>query len=262
MQVLEFEKKKIVVNNTWAGVMAAYVHDNMACNHISNGATYEADLVADMLEPYIKRSRTIVDVGAHTGHHSIPYAKFNPEAKIHAFEPQKDLFNLFLLNIMNNPHCKNIHPYNLALGNKHCATTFAPPPETDWAKDKVELSIVHLGEGGEEVNMMTLDSLNLQECDYIKIDVEGAEPLVIEGAIETIKKFRPVICFEYYEDSDQTDGYPEMFKKGLEKTTHEKLEELEYVIHPLVYNNFLALPLVKSKFKNLSGCPPKPENNE
>jgi len=41
-----------------------------------------------------------------------------------------------------------------------------------------------------------------------------------------------------------------------EKNCHQILKELEYVIHPLVYNNFLALPLVKSGFKNESGHVP------
>jgi hypothetical protein len=42
----------------------------------------------------------------------------------------------------------------------------------------------------------------------------------------------------------------------MNKTTEELLTELEYVIHPLVYDNFIALPIVKSNFKNISGFTP------
>jgi len=256
-QILKFEDEDIIVNSTWAGVMASYIKDNMVCNHIGNGYTYEMDMIVDMLEPYIKRSEVIVDMGAHTGHHSIPYSKLNPTAKIHAFEPQEKLFKLLNLNIQNNNHCKNIQTYQLALGNKHCMTSFAPPPTTTYSKGKVELSIVHLGEGGEQnIKMIQLDSLNLPRCDYIKMDIEGAEPLAIKGAIETIKRCRPVICFEYYPDQESRNSeFPEMFQEDLVKNAKERLEELEYMIHPLVYSNFLAVPLVKSKFKNISGCP-------
>jgi hypothetical protein len=80
----------------------------------------------------------------------------------------------------------------------------------------------------------------------MKIDVEGYEPLVINGGIETIKKFRPFICFED-NGSSITNGITEL-------STHEILEQLEYKIHPLVYDNFLAVPLVKSNFKNGSGA--------
>ena len=55
---------------------------------------------------------------------------------------------------------------------------------------------MQLGEGGEVIETTTIDNMNLDKCDLIKIDTEGAEPLVLMGAQETIKKFKPVIIFE------------------------------------------------------------------
>jgi len=56
--------------------------------------------------------------------------------------------------------------------------------------------------------MITIDELNLDGCDFIKIDVEGFEWGVLLGAIETIKKYKPIIFYEY------ADKYmtPEMCK--------------------------------------------------
>jgi len=54
-----------------------------------------------------------------------------------------------------------------------------------------------IGEGGEKIDIITLDSLNLPGLDFLKIDVEGAEGLVIQGASETIRKYKPVIFFEH-----------------------------------------------------------------
>lgn len=39
-----------------------------------------------------------------------------------------------------------------------------------------------IDKGGEKVAMISIDSLNLESCDFIKIDAEGYEPLVIAGA--------------------------------------------------------------------------------
>ena len=60
-----------------------------------------------------------------------------------------------------------------------------------------------IGDGNAITNMITIDSLNLERVDYMKIDVEGAEHLVIAGAERTIKKFKPVI---YFEDLNSLDS--------------------------------------------------------
>ena len=48
-----------------------------------------------------------------------------------------------------------------------------------------------------KVEVRTLDSFKLSRCDFIKIDVEGFEPAVLLGAIDTIKSCRPTIAFEH-----------------------------------------------------------------
>ena len=68
--------------------------------------------------------------------------------------------------------------------------------EYNNAKNGLNYGAIGLGENGEAVDMITIDSLHLMQCDYIKIDVEGAEILVLMGAINTINKFHPIIFFE------------------------------------------------------------------
>jgi hypothetical protein len=51
-------------------------------------------------------------------------------------------------------------------------------------------------ENGELATVVTIDSLNLPSCQFIKIDVEGMERDVIEGAMSTIQKFRPRLYVE------------------------------------------------------------------
>lgn len=61
-----------------------------------------------------------------------------------------------------------------------------------------------------------------------------------------LRLYRPFICFED-NGSSVRNGITDL-------STHKILEELEYTIHPLVYDNFLAIPIVKSKFRNCSGA--------
>ena len=58
----------------------------------------------------------------------------------------------------------------------------------------------HVGETGAPVELRTLDSFNLADVDLIKMDVEGFEAMVIEGARETLLRCRPIVCCEQKRD--------------------------------------------------------------
>ena len=53
-----------------------------------------------------------------------------------------------------------------------------------------------------QIPMLTIDSLKLNACDMIQLDVEGFEQFAISGAIETIKKFKPVIIAERFDTNE------------------------------------------------------------
>lgn len=50
--------------------------------------------------------------------------------------------------------------------------------------------------GVGQIPLITIDSLDLPACDLICLDIEGYEPLALQGAERTIRKYRPVIMFE------------------------------------------------------------------
>jgi len=55
---------------------------------------------------------------------------------------------------------------------------------------------------GEQVDVTTVDSLNLQKCRLIKIDTEGMEAEVLQGAAKTIKQFKPAIYYKAVYDEE------------------------------------------------------------
>jgi FkbM family methyltransferase len=126
----------------------------------------------------------------------VSYAGINPEATLWAFEPQKKLFDILSHNVAQNGYTERFHLYNHGLGHARAElemnTMASVRVQDGWNKGGLGI-----GKGGEKLRVETLDSLNLPGLDFMKIDVEGAEGLVIQGAIETIKKYKPVICFEH-----------------------------------------------------------------
>lgn len=165
---------------------------------------YEQDIVLNVLSHFIKHSINVLDIGGHVGSHSILYSKINPNATIFTFEPQQKLFELLKKNIMEN-NCKNIKPYNMALGNFNgnfslqISSTDGSNVNTpvEYGTDKLyNLGGIGLGQNGEEIIVSTGDSLDINNVNFIKIDVEGAEKLVILGLENTIKKYHPVIFYE------------------------------------------------------------------
>jgi FkbM family methyltransferase len=66
----------------------------------------------------------------------------------------------------------------------------------------------HYVSGDGDIPIITVDSLQLDACDLLCLDIEGSEPLALRGAEQTIRKFRPVIMFEEKGLSEHYYGIP------------------------------------------------------
>ena len=186
------------------GVVFYFKNDDSMISSVAQGKIWEQDIVLNHLSPIVKQSRVILDIGAHCGSHSLIYKKLNKNVKIFAFEPQSRMFELLKHNISYNK-LDDVICFNVAVGetngksslSDHCTDGINAFKQFDYGSDAIfNLGGVQIGSGGEEVDMIRIDDLNLDCCDFMKIDVEGYEPLVLEGSLNTITKFRPVIFFE------------------------------------------------------------------
>lgn len=224
--------------NTKYGKVITLDNDVEFVRNLSQGKVFEEDLIIGKIIPYINNIENIVilDIGAHIGSHSIIYSNVLKNPVIYAFEPQKIIYQILSNNIKNNS-IKNVKVFNNAVGHKNCLTTLSKKLYDGYDCD-IEYFIdkpfnyggIQLGIGGEKIEMITLDSLNLEKCDFIKMDVEGAESLVILGGINTIKKFRPIIFFEST-DKKVNSEMIELFNIDfIVKSPDEILNELGYNI--------------------------------
>jgi FkbM family methyltransferase len=222
------------------GVFEIDFDDCYIRNHMMSGRVYEHHIINGMLKEYVEKSKYIVDVGANIGCHTISYAGMNPEARIWSFEPQKKLFDLLNTNVNLNGYTDRIHLHNCGLGHKECTLEMQG---LDTVEDKAHMGWnkggLGIGKGGEKLDVKTLDSLDLPGLDYMKIDVEGAEGLVIQGGQETIKKFKPVICFEH----NHTTLDPRDVELEHVPTPFAELVKLGYkTFKYLDWENYVALP--------------------
>lgn len=138
----------------------------------------------------IPKSGIAVDAGAHVGY--LSYWMSWRVDRVHAFEPQPEVAAR-----LRELKVKKISVHQVALSNKHGEAVLRIPRERT-TRASLEDSPDALG---DEVTVPTapLDSFELRDVTFIKIDVEGHESAVIEGAMETINRCRPIIFCEIEE---------------------------------------------------------------
>lgn len=171
-------------------------------------ASEETDLLSRLVTP----GQTVLDVGANMGSHTLAFCNFvGPSGWVHAFEPQRLMYQAMVASVaMNswaNAHCHmklvGAEPGSMRLPS----VSYEQPSNFGMVslapgRQRAE-SLTYLDDQeGEEVEMITLDSLKLRACHLIKIDVEGMEIDVLRGATETIKVHRPLIYMESQHDAD------------------------------------------------------------
>jgi FkbM family methyltransferase len=176
--------------------MAVYVFDHIG-NEISVKGRYEgSELLA--IENYLAgmlRERSVADIGANIGNHSVFFS--NLAAKVYSFEPNPVALQLLAINVRERP---NVEVFPFGLGAE-AATLRAFVPSGNIGRASLHWNDGTQGEGSwAEFHIRTLDSVQDvakgPPIGLIKIDVEGHEASVLEGAKETIKRYHPLICFE------------------------------------------------------------------
>jgi len=152
---------------------------------------------------------TFIDIGANIGYFSLLASKLvGAKGRIIAFEPNPLTINRLKKNMELN-YSGNIELIEVALSNKEGEVQlFRPKDETHGLTSMRN----HGWQNTECYNVQTklLDDIlppKISSIDLIKIDVEGAELLVFEGAKNTIIKFKPKIILELNEKAAKNFGY-------------------------------------------------------
>ena len=171
-----------------------------------------------LFEKIASKSRIILDVGANVGKYAILACKSNPDSRVFAFEPSGSNFYILRINKELNK-CKNLNLCKIGLSDKKGKMKLYDGLGTGSFSLKVK------SQKFEEVTTDKLDNL-FKEIDLIKIDVEGAELDVLNGAKKLLskKKIKNLIV--------------ELDKEN-EKKIIELMRNFGYRVKKIQYNNFL-----------------------
>jgi FkbM family methyltransferase len=181
-----------------------------------------SQLEVNLFEQICVSGDVVIEVGANIGTHTQVLSKLvGDQGKVLAFEPQRIVYQTLCANIALNS-ITNVNTYQMALG-KNQETIYIPPIDYKKEGNFGGISIDGYTKG-EPVRKEKLDSFEeqLDRVKLLKIDVEGMESEVINGAINIIKKFQPIL---YVENDRQ-----------------EKSKELIELIHSLGYTMHWHLP--------------------
>ena len=176
--------------------------DRTIAKKISLYGDYE-EYVRQILLSYAKPNTTIVDIGANIGLHTIPLSKkIGPQGKILSFEPDPDNYRILKKNIELNG-LQNVTTYNIGLSDKPGKANLFQSDENRGGLSICEKNVSQLEGEPRAVHIeLSTGDIELANCtpeiSLIKIDVEGAEPLVIQGMSEVLNQNKKaVIVFEF-----------------------------------------------------------------
>lgn len=148
----------------------------------------------DTWRPYLREGGLVLDVGANFGAHTLAFADaVGPSGLVFAFEPQRALYHMLCGSVVLCD-LRNVEPQQIALGRTP-GHVYVPPMDYAGLNNFGGIELGQRTEG-DPVRRIPLDSLGLKRADFVKIDVEGMELEVLEGARETIARCRPVLSVE------------------------------------------------------------------
>lgn len=152
----------------------------------------------EAIKPAIEELNTgsiFLDIGSNIGFYSVmALEKIGEEGRIYCFEIDPRPLRTLRKTISYN-QIKNIFIIEAAVSNRDGFISFASTSENGHSH------IDKTGEKGREVRSLKLDTWmrdnpDINQIDVIKIDVEGAEKMVLEGATDLIMRFKPIILCE------------------------------------------------------------------
>ena len=241
--------------------------DRVAQTYFFYGANAFESLSLRIWRELARGSKHIFDIGAFTGVYSLTAAYANDGAQVYAFEPIKRIYSRLLDNLKVNRQARKVKAFDFAMSN------------TD-GEAKINLFHGHLNlssgssllpRGGKEVHLREhVETMRFDTfvevyagagVDLVKIDVEQAESLVIEGMSDTLGRYRPNLLVEVFL-GDKLRSLVDMLSPhgySFAVINEERQEAIvnDFKAHTMT-QNVLFSPLPPDELKRLCSLKPLP----
>lgn len=160
----------------------------------------------------IGKDSVCVDVGANIG--ALTCAMARKAKKVYAVEPVKSTVEILKKNILNN-QLTNVEILECGMGDIE-TEMMVSGDEVSSSAYLVENKKNNV-ENSEFVKVVKFDNVITEKIDFVKIDVQGMDTLVVKGAEKTIKEYKPIFFIEYWAANNkigraELKAYKKMFE--------------------------------------------------
>ena len=231
------DNKNLKIINTQFGKIVVNINDQFIGKSFINQKYWglqDIEIISKIIEYKCKKKNRIVfyDVGANIGSHSIALSNiFKNKILIRAFEAQSTIYQMFNQSIKIN-NLNNIEVYHNAVSDKNDEIIRIDLPDYSKHNNFGALELfkpfqnsdnADMQKSGifEDVKTIKLDIFD-EEVDFIKIDVEGMESLVLKGSNNLIVNHRPFLFIELLKSKleDVTEFFKDkdynIYSKGMD----------------------------------------------
>ena len=193
--------------------------------------------VLECLRHQLKPGMVVFDVGANLGYFSMIAGELVGEGgRIICVEPDPRVVEVLRKNVGVNG-LKNATVVQAAAYNSSGEVSLGCAPATSWSGIYYERPTRRV-----PVRALTLDSLlkqlGLDRVDFVKIDVEGAESVVLEGMPEILLRYRPHVLLELHGDYSDSRVHPAV----------ELLRASQYAAHEITPRHVLGSPVEQNSY--------------
>lgn len=186
--LIEIQNNKFYLNINDIGIARNLIQGNYE--------KYETEI----FKRFIKSNTILIDIGANIGYYTIMASNLVKNGQIYSFEPELNNYNLLIKNVRVND-IQNVIPIQKAVSNKESKIKIFTDSR-NLGNHSLAESNVPDKLGFLKVETITLDSLS-DDLDndahiFIKMDTQGAEGLVIDGAKKLLRKNNITILMEFW----------------------------------------------------------------
>lgn len=177
--------------------------NDIIIDKMKRGEVFEPEIVA-VAQRFIKKGTVVLDAGANFGQMSLIFSQLAGDSgTVYSFEAQKSVFDALRKNVEGN--VSNIIPYFNAVYFESDQTFYFPEPDFVTFGTYGSYNLPLDATAGQKVTSLKIDDLKIEKpISFFKVDVQGCDLFAMQGAIETIKKHKMPILFEFEQRFQET----------------------------------------------------------